>query len=189
MARTTRRGRPPHGGRPVWLEIRGRQRLERLQARLELRRQRLQRWSALVDHLEQEVLDRLEEVGGGAASEGGYDAAATTVSGRRTRRNTRTRVAGSEDADDDVVLGEVLEEVDEVAGVAVETYYDDGEWKSRRQGSSRAFSVGGTKAEQVAKGRDAARKDEVEHIIKNRDGTISARNSYGNDPNPPRDED
>jgi hypothetical protein len=74
---------------------------------------------------------------------------------------------------------------DGVSSKAVETYYDDGEWKSRRQGSSRAFAVGGTKTEQVAKGREAARRDEVEHIIKNKDGTISARNSYGNDPSPP----
>jgi hypothetical protein len=39
-----------------------------------------------------------------------------------------------------------------MANVAVETYPEDGEWTSRRQGSDRAFAVGGTKAEQVAKG-------------------------------------
>ena len=47
-------------------------------------------------------------------------------------------------------------------------------------------SAGGTKAEQVAKGRVAARKDKSEHIIKNRDGSISERNSYGGDPHPPK---
>lgn len=63
----------------------------------------------------------------------------------------------------------------------IETYSDDGVWKSRRQGSSRAFSTGGTKAEQTAQGRAQARKDEVEHTIKKLDGTIGEKNSYGGD--------
>lgn len=69
---------------------------------------------------------------------------------------------------------------------SIETYYEDGQWKSRRQNSDRAFSAGGTKSEQQAKGREAAQKDGVEHIIKKQDGTIGERNSYGNDPNPPK---
>ena len=68
----------------------------------------------------------------------------------------------------------------------VETYYENGEWKSRRQGSGRAFARGGTKAEQTATGREAAQRDQVEHIIKTQDGTIGERNSYGNDPHPPK---
>jgi hypothetical protein len=68
----------------------------------------------------------------------------------------------------------------------IETYYEDGQWKSRRQGNQRAFAVGGTKAEQTAQGREAAVRDEVEHIIKNMDGTIGRKNSYGNDPHPPK---
>lgn len=35
-------------------------------------------------------------------------------------------------------------------------------------------------------GRDAARRDPVEHLIHNRDGRIGERNSYGNDPFPPK---
>ena len=69
----------------------------------------------------------------------------------------------------------------------IETYNEDGQWKSRRQGASRAFNVGGTKAEQQAKGRDAAKRDGVEHTIKKLDGTIGEKNSYGNDSNPPKD--
>lgn len=68
----------------------------------------------------------------------------------------------------------------------IETYNDGGEWKSRRIGSSRAFATGGTKAEQQAQGRAAAERDGVEHVIKKLDGTIGEKNSYGNDPNPPR---
>jgi hypothetical protein len=78
------------------------------------------------------------------------------------------------------------EEREPMSKPAVETYYENGTWRSRHEGVSRPFATGGTKAEQVSKGREMARRDKVEHIIKNRDGTISERNSYGNDPHPPR---
>ncbi|MGG6382444.1 DUF2188 domain-containing protein [Paenarthrobacter sp. NEAU-H11] len=46
-----------------------------------------------------------------------------------------------------------------------------------------SFGAGyGTKSEAVAEGREAARRDGVEHVIKNEDGKISGKNSYGNDP-------
>ncbi len=32
-----------------------------------------------------------------------------------------------------------------------------------------------------------AKKAEVEHVIHNKDGKISDRDSYGEDPNPPKD--
>ncbi|BCW86653.1 hypothetical protein NicSoilE8_43260 (plasmid) [Arthrobacter sp. NicSoilE8] len=64
----------------------------------------------------------------------------------------------------------------------IETYYEDGTWKNKREGADRAFTTGGTKAEATAEGREAAMKDKVEHVIKNQDGTISEKNSYGNDP-------
>jgi hypothetical protein len=64
----------------------------------------------------------------------------------------------------------------------VETYYEDGVWKNKREGTGRAFATGGTKEEAVAEGREAARRDKVEHVIKNQDGQISGKNSYGNDP-------
>lgn len=65
----------------------------------------------------------------------------------------------------------------------VETYYEDDQWKNKREGSERAFSAGySTKEDAVAAGRDATRGDAVEHIIRNQDGVISEKNSYGNDP-------
>jgi hypothetical protein len=65
----------------------------------------------------------------------------------------------------------------------IETYYEDGAWKNKREGTSRAFGAGyGTKDEAVAAGRDAAKADGVEHIIKNQDGRIGEKNSHGNDP-------
>ena len=65
----------------------------------------------------------------------------------------------------------------------IETYYEDGAWKNKREGTGRAFGAGyGTKDEAVAAGRAAAQADKVEHVIKNQDGQISSKNSYGNDP-------
>jgi hypothetical protein len=39
----------------------------------------------------------------------------------------------------------------------------------------------------VEQGRAIAREQHTEHRIHNRDGQISRTNSYGNDPNPPKD--
>lgn len=65
----------------------------------------------------------------------------------------------------------------------VETYYELGTWQSRRQGMYElVFGVAPTKEEAVRLGRERALQLGVEHIIKNQDGTIGQRNSYGNDP-------
>lgn len=68
----------------------------------------------------------------------------------------------------------------------VETYSEDGRWKNRILGNKRASNTFDTKAEAQAKGREMAQKLHSEHIIKKRDGTIGERNSYGNDPHPPK---
>lgn len=68
----------------------------------------------------------------------------------------------------------------------ITTYNEDGTWKSKVEGSSRAAHAGGTKAEQQAIGREMARDRKVEHTIRNLDGKIGSKNSYGNDPNPPK---
>ncbi len=68
----------------------------------------------------------------------------------------------------------------------VETYYEGDSWKNRRQGNQRATSVHETKAKAQSAGRDLAQRDGVEHIIKNMNGQISGRNSYGKDPHPPK---
>lgn len=65
----------------------------------------------------------------------------------------------------------------------VETYFEDGQWKNRREGTSRAFGASyATKDEAVTEGRAAAARDSVEHIIKRQDGRIGEKNSHGNDP-------
>lgn len=68
----------------------------------------------------------------------------------------------------------------------ISTYNEGGVWKSKVEGSSRAAHAGGTKAEQQAVGRDVAKARGVEHTIRNADGTISEKNSYGHDPHPPK---
>ena len=68
----------------------------------------------------------------------------------------------------------------------VSTYYEDGVWKSKVEGSSRAAHTGGTKTQQQAIGRKMAKARGVEHTIRNTDGTIAEKNSYGHDPYPPK---
>jgi hypothetical protein len=44
------------------------------------------------------------------------------------------------------------------------------------------------KADAVEAGREIARQLQVEHTIHRADGVITEKNSYGNDPFPPKDE-
>jgi hypothetical protein len=55
-------------------------------------------------------------------------------------------------------------------------------WRNEREGAPRALSTHKTKTEAVKAGRERARKDEAEHFIHNKDGSIGQRNSYGHDP-------
>jgi hypothetical protein len=64
----------------------------------------------------------------------------------------------------------------------VETYHADGKRKSRIEALDDLPGQHDTKAEAVRVGRDEARERKVEHIIRNLDGTIGERNTYGHDP-------
>ncbi|WP_416729215.1 DUF2188 domain-containing protein [Fictibacillus sp. JL2B1089] len=44
-----------------------------------------------------------------------------------------------------------------------------------------------TKDKAEEKGKQQAKKDQTEHRIHKKDGKIGESNSYGNDPNPPKD--
>jgi Uncharacterized protein conserved in bacteria (DUF2188) len=59
-------------------------------------------------------------------------------------------------------------------------------WANRREGASRVSDTFDTKQQAQQAGRDAARRDHVEHFIHNTDGRIGERNSYGHDPFPPK---
>jgi hypothetical protein len=64
----------------------------------------------------------------------------------------------------------------------IETYHQDGKWRNKVEGESGSESTHDTKEEAVSAARDMARSRKVEHIIKNMDGTIAERSSYGHDP-------
>jgi Uncharacterized protein conserved in bacteria (DUF2188) len=64
----------------------------------------------------------------------------------------------------------------------IETYHQDGKWRKKVEGEPGSESTHDTKEEAVSAGRDMARSRKVEHIIKNMDGTIAERSSYGHDP-------
>ncbi|MCW2787332.1 MAG: hypothetical protein JWP74_3849 [Marmoricola sp.] len=64
----------------------------------------------------------------------------------------------------------------------IETYFHGTEWHCRVEGGSTPFHTSDTKARAVAAGKDRAKADAVEHIVKNKDGQIGERSTYGHDP-------
>lgn len=62
-----------------------------------------------------------------------------------------------------------------------------GGWAVKKSGSARASKVFRTKAEAKKYGVQVSKKEKTELYIHKMDGTIQNRNSYGNDPFPPRD--
>ena len=60
-------------------------------------------------------------------------------------------------------------------------------WSVEREGGKRPLAVKATQAQAAEQGRDTARKDHAEFNLHGRDGRIRQKDSYGNDPNPPRD--
>ncbi|QQL49897.1 DUF2188 domain-containing protein [Mucilaginibacter ginkgonis] len=63
----------------------------------------------------------------------------------------------------------------------------DGGWDAKRESAQRSSKHFDKKADAVDYGKDLAKKDKVEFIPHGKDGKIQNPNSYGNDPNPPRD--
>ena len=60
-------------------------------------------------------------------------------------------------------------------------------WAVEREGNQRASSLHDTQAEAERTGRPVARADKTEFYLHGRDGQIRKKDSYGNDPNPPKD--
>jgi hypothetical protein len=60
----------------------------------------------------------------------------------------------------------------------VETYYEGGVWKNKIEGNSRASNTGATKAEVQTEGRRMAIANDVEHVIRNKDGEIGQKSTY-----------
>lgn len=64
----------------------------------------------------------------------------------------------------------------------VETFDKSDAWHNRIEGGDVVGGSFATKADAVTAGRDLARDRQVELIIRNENGQIAERNSYGNDP-------
>ncbi len=60
-------------------------------------------------------------------------------------------------------------------------------WAVQKEGGQRASSVHDRKSDAQEQARDQGRRDKVEVVIHGQDGRIQNSNSYGNDPNPPKD--
>lgn len=59
-------------------------------------------------------------------------------------------------------------------------------WDNKKEGSNEPLSSHHTKNNALNKAESMAEKSNVEHFIHGKDGKIQERNSYGNDPFPPR---
>jgi Uncharacterized protein conserved in bacteria (DUF2188) len=64
---------------------------------------------------------------------------------------------------------------------------DRGGWDLKREGGDRASGHFDRKSDAMDRGRDLARERKTELVEHGRNGRIQDSDSYGNDPNPPRD--
>lgn len=60
------------------------------------------------------------------------------------------------------------------------------DWAVKGEGNSRATSVHSTQQEAIEQARDIAKNQQSELLIHGTNGQIRERNSYGNDPFPPK---
>ncbi len=60
-------------------------------------------------------------------------------------------------------------------------------WATKKEGNDKASKVFDKKSDAVDSGRESANKGKTELIIHGKDGKIQDSDSYGNDPNPPKD--
>lgn len=63
----------------------------------------------------------------------------------------------------------------------------NGKWKVHGEGNSKATKVFDNKSQAVEFGKGIAKNQQSELIVQKKDGKIQAKDSYGNDPLPPRD--
>jgi hypothetical protein len=64
---------------------------------------------------------------------------------------------------------------------------DRGGWDVKRESAERASGHFDRKSDAMDRGRDLAREHKTELVEHGRNGRIQDSDSYGNDPNPPRD--
>lgn len=64
---------------------------------------------------------------------------------------------------------------------------NNGQWQVKRQGSEKATKNFETQKQAIDYARSIAVKQQSELVIHRRDGRIRDKDSYGNDPCPPKD--
>ena len=64
---------------------------------------------------------------------------------------------------------------------------DGNRWAVKREGKTDPLSTHRTKELADESGRPVARREKVELVIHKKDGTIQDKDSFGNDPYPPKD--
>ncbi|MEU8222446.1 hypothetical protein [Kribbella sp. NPDC048915] len=60
----------------------------------------------------------------------------------------------------------------------IETYCENGIWKTRWRTTGKPIAAGGDKLDQVSQGATVAQWYGVDHIVMNPDGSVAERNSY-----------
>jgi len=60
-------------------------------------------------------------------------------------------------------------------------------WETKKEGQEEPLASSHTKEKAEEKSVKLAKELKVEHVIHNKDGKISDKDSYGNDPVPPKD--
>ncbi|HKR41089.1 MAG TPA: DUF2188 domain-containing protein [Paraburkholderia sp.] len=73
-----------------------------------------------------------------------------------------------------------------MAGKSQHVVPHNGGWTVKGAGNSRATSVQPTEAKAIEAARAIAKHQGAELVIHGRDGQIRAKDSYGNDPYPPK---
>jgi uncharacterized protein YdaT len=62
----------------------------------------------------------------------------------------------------------------------------NGKWGVRGEGNSKVTKATGTQSEAIEKAREIAKNQKSEMIVHRPNGQIRDKNSYGNDPFPPK---
>lgn len=66
------------------------------------------------------------------------------------------------------------------------TPHPDGGWQGKKGNASRASFRTETQAEAIERATDQAKREKLELSIHGKNGRIREKNSYGNDPYPPK---
>lgn len=67
------------------------------------------------------------------------------------------------------------------------TQHPDGGWQKKKENSERSSGIFQTQKEAITSAVEQAKREQVEVIVQGEDGRIRSKDSYGKDPNPPRD--